>query len=108
MGLFSLSTFKSWLLKGAMKTNYADYYYYCYFFLNITYANIMRSISPVAGILPSFPVSVFHTNLVCVNLGHSSTAIALVPIFRARWFEDGHDLGLGYFVKESKICNIFA
>lgn len=77
-------------------------------FLNITYANIVRCISPVGGILPSFPVSVFHTNLVCISLGHSLTAIALVPIFRTRWFKDGHDLGLGYFVKESKICDIFA
>lgn len=74
-------------------------------FLNITYANTMRSISP----LPSFSVSLFQTNLVCIGcLGHSLTTIAVVPIFRVGWFKNGHDLGLRYFVKESKICNIFA
>lgn len=76
---------------------------------NITDAHAEKTIPPPAMVLASLRVALLQANLVWIPyLRHSPTAIALVHMLWARWFKNWHGLGLGYFVKESKVCYIFA
>lgn len=94
--------------KAPLNNSAAACYFLNFFCLNITYANILGSISPLAAI-PSFPVTPLWAYFFWFRcLWQRITDIALAPIFSAGWFKDGHGLGLGNFVKEGKIGYIFA
>lgn len=72
-------------------------------------ANTESGVSDPATFIPSLPVALLQTNLLWIGcLGHSPTPVALVPMLRAGWLEDGRCLRLGHFVEESKVRYIFA
>ncbi len=72
-------------------------------------ADTERSVSASTSVFTSLSVALLQTDLVWIGyFRHSPTPIALVPMLGASWFENGSGLGLGHFVKEGKVCYIFA